>query len=185
MEKLTYKRMLEATRTCDATYDGKFYVGVTTTKIYCLPSCKAKLPLIKNIIFFRDRDEAIAAGFRGCKRCKSEYFPNVAPPWLEAVFSFLKKEMTNKIKENKLVEIAKVDITTIRRYFKSYYQTTPIAFHRKLRLEHARKMLEEGVDYLTVAYECGFESASGFRDAFVKEYGLPPGEYYAKRTNRL
>jgi len=127
---------------------------------------------------------ASAAGFRGCKRCKSEFFPNVAPAWLEDVLSFMEKEVHNKIDENTLAQMAEIDISTIRRYFRAHLQTTPLAYHRKLRLIHARKMIEEGVDYLTTAYECGFESASGFRDAFVKEYGLPPGEYYASRSNR-
>jgi AraC family transcriptional regulator of adaptative response/methylated-DNA-[protein]-cysteine methyltransferase len=185
MAKLTQKEMLAATRRNDAAYDGKFWVGVKSTGIYCLPSCRAKLPLVKNIIFFADRHEAVVAGFRGCKRCKSEFFPDVAPNWLRDVLSFMKKEVNHKINENTLAQLANVDISTIRRYFKTHLHSTPLAYHRKLRLAHARKMIEQGEDYLTAAYECGFESASGFRDAFVREYGLPPGEYYASRSNRL
>ena len=98
MEKLTYEEMLEATRKNDTAYDGKFYVGVLSTGIYCLPSCKAKLPLIKNIVFFKTRDEAISAGLRGCKRCKSEYYPNVAPSWLDDVVTFMRKETNNKFR---------------------------------------------------------------------------------------
>ena len=177
--------MLEAMRRCDAAYDGKFYVGVRTTKIYCLPSCRAKLPLIKNIVFFCDREKAAAAGFRGCKRCKAEFFPNASPTWLADVLAFMEKKRTARIGVSKLVELTGVDISTIRRHFKSQFQSTPMAFHRKLRLARARKMLEDGADYLTAAYECGYESASGFREAFIKEYGLPPGKYYASRTNHL
>jgi AraC family transcriptional regulator of adaptative response/methylated-DNA-[protein]-cysteine methyltransferase len=177
--------MLEATRRHDAGCDGRFYVGVRTMKIYCLPSCRAKLPLLKNIVFFRDRAEAIAAGFRGCKRCKAESFPNISPAWLTDFLAFMRKENTGRIRAKKLVELAGVDISTVRRYFKSQFQTTPMAFHRKLRLTRARKMIEAGAGYLAAAYECGYESASGFREAFIKEYGLPPGKYYANRTNRL
>ncbi len=185
MRLLTYQKMLAATLKHDAASDDKFYVGVKTMKIYCLPSCRAKLPLLKNIVFFRDRAEAIAAGFRGCKRCKAEFFPDVSPAWLADFLAFMKKENAGKIDANKLVALAGVDISTIRRRFKSQYQTTPLAFHRKLRLARARKMIEAGAGYLTAAYECGYESASGFRQAFIKEYGLPPGRYYASRTNRL
>jgi AraC family transcriptional regulator of adaptative response/methylated-DNA-[protein]-cysteine methyltransferase len=185
MKHLTYKKMLAATLRHDADWDGKFFVGVKTMKIYCLPSCRAKLPLIKNLVFFRGRAEAIAAGFRGCKRCKAESFPNVSPAWLMDFLAFMKKERTGRISAGKLVALAGVDISTIRRRFKSQFQTTPMSYHRKLRLAHARKMIEEGANYLTAAYECGYESASGFREAFIKEYGLPPGKYYASRTNRL
>ncbi|MHA2232968.1 MAG: Ada metal-binding domain-containing protein [Candidatus Hodarchaeales archaeon] len=186
MEKLTYERMLEASLARDATYDGKFYVGVLTTKIFCLPSCKAKKPRVETLIFFEDREKATAAGYRGCLRCKSAQYPDIAPIWLENIISFMKKELTRRISETELAQLAKVDITTIRRYFKSHLQMTPTAFHRKLRLNHAKKMIEEGTDCPTAAVNAGFRSYSGFRDAFVKEYRLLPGEYNnANRTNSL
>jgi methylphosphotriester-DNA--protein-cysteine methyltransferase len=185
MENLTNEEMLNAVRTNDDSYDGKFYVGVRTTGIYCLPSCRAKLPLVENIIFFRAREDAIEAGYRGCKRCRSAFFPDVSPEWLDGVLSVMREERTKRIDEDELARLAGVDISTIRRYFRSHLKTTPIAFHRKIRLEYAREMLEEGANYLEVAYACGFESASGFRDAFVKEYGHPPGGCNANRSNRL
>ncbi len=164
----------------DAAFDGKFFVCVKTTKIYCLPSCKAKLPLVKNVLFVQTRGEAIAAGFRGCKRCRSEFFPDTRPAWLEPVVEVIHKSTTRKLDEVSLAEFAGVDITTIRRFFRSYMNTTPMAMHRKLRLEHAHTLIKHGADYLTAAYETGFESSSGFRDAFIKHYGYPPG-----RTNGI
>ena len=185
MKQLTYQKMLAATVRCDAAFDGSFFVGVTTTKIYCLPSCKAKLPLIKNIVFYSTRAEAIASGFRGCKRCRAESFPDVSPAWMANLLSFMKKENPARIDTGLLVALTGVDLSTIRRQFKSQFQSTPMAYYRKLRLARAKKMIEDGADYLTAAYECGYESASGFREAFIKEYGLPPGKYYARRKNRL
>lgn len=176
--------MLEATMSRDAAFDGKFYVGVTTTGIYCLPSCKAKKPLAKNIVFFSDRAQAIAAGFRGCKRCNSESYPNVEPEWLGDVLELMRKEPAGRLDENELADHAGVDISTVRRHFKTKFGTTPIAFHRKARLARAKSLLEGGEDYLTAAYECGFESASGFRDAFIKEYGMPPGGVARASRNR-
>lgn len=168
--------MLKATMSRDAGYDGKFYVGVTTTGIYCLPSCKAKKPLAGNMVFFSDRAEAIAAGFRGCKRCKAESYPDVAPDWLKKVLEMMREKPAGRIDENDVARHAGVDISTVRRHFKSKFGTTPIAFHRRVRLARAKSLLEGGADYLTAAYECGFESASGFREAFFKEYGVTPGK---------
>ncbi len=185
MGQLTRKEMLKAILTSDESYDGKFYVGVKTTGIYCLPSCRAKLPLVKNMVFLRDREEAEEKGFRGCKRCKSAYYPDVSPEWLDTILTVMKEERTRRFDEPELVRLAGVDISTIRRYFRDHFETTPIAYHRKLRLANARDMLEEGINYLAVAYTCGYESASGFRDAFLKEYGFPPGECNANRSNRL
>jgi len=73
------------------------------------------------------------------------------------------------------MKISGVEISTIRRYFKSHLNQTPLAFHRRIRLNYARRLLESGVDYLGAAYDCGYESASGFREAFVKQFGQTPG----------
>ena len=65
MNSPKYGQMVTAMRESDPSYDGKFYVGVLTTEIYCLPSCKAKLPKLENVVFFSTREEAMAAGLRG------------------------------------------------------------------------------------------------------------------------
>ena len=173
--------MIEAMRRNDATYDGRFYVGVHSTGIYCLPSCKAKLPLLKNVVFYDTREEAIAAGLRGCKRCKSEQFPDVLPDWLKEVLYLMHTTQTKRLTEAGLRGMTGVDISTVRRYFRLHLGMTPLAFHRKLRLEYARRLLESGSDYLGAAYECGYESASGFREAFIRQFGRPPGRFYARR----
>ncbi len=185
MERLTYDKMVAAMLTDDANYDGKFYVCVKTTGIYCVPSCKAKTPMLENVLFLPTKKEAVAAGFRGCKRCRSEFFPDVHPKWWGKALNVMQRELTRKITEEELATIASVDISTIRRYFKAYMETTPMAFHRKLRLEYARTLIEQGSDYLTTAYECGFESASGFRDAFIKQYGHTPGKSNGNGKNIL
>ena len=173
--------MVNAMRANDAAYDGSFYVGVHSTRIYCLPSCPAKLPLLKNVRFYSTREEAIAAGLRGCKRCKSQSYPDTLPAWLDAVLGYMSEHHTERLNETKLMQMTGVDISTVRRYFKNQLQTTPLAFHRKLRLNHARKLIESGSDYLNAAFECGYESSSGFREAFVRQFGHTPGRIYVDR----
>jgi len=56
----------------DTKYNGKFYTAVKTTGIFCLPSCKARKPLEKNVIFYNTKEEAIENGFRACKICKPD-----------------------------------------------------------------------------------------------------------------
>ena len=178
MSLLSIGKMIKAMESNDSRFDGKFYVGVLSTKIYCLPSCPAKLPLQKNVKFFLTREEAIAFGLRGCKRCKSEQFPDVLPEWVQMLITYMKNNKTEKLTEQKLMEITSVEISAIRRYFKLHHNTTPLAFHRKLRLNHAKELLQNGSSYLDAAFECGWESSSGFREAFKKQFGKPPGEYY-------
>lgn len=166
--------MITAMKTNDSSYDGKFYVGVMSTKIYCLPSCKAKLPFLKNVIFVKTREEAIAKGLRGCKRCKSDRYPDVLPTWIPRLIKHFSKNIGLRMTEKDLIEIAKVDVTTVRRYFKAAHKMTPLAYHRKIRLAYAKGMIEQGANYLEAAFDSGFESASGFRDAFIKEFKHTP-----------
>jgi AraC family transcriptional regulator of adaptative response/methylated-DNA-[protein]-cysteine methyltransferase len=181
MSRLSFKKMVEAMTRNDSTYDGRFYVGVHSTKIYCLPSCRARRPKLKNVVFYATREEAIAVGLRGCKRCKSEQFPDVLPAWLHATLRFMRENQTEKLSEDRLIKLTGVDISTVRRYFKTHLRMTPLAFHRKLRLNYARELIESGHDYLAAGYECGYESASGFRQAFARQFGQPPGRFHVKR----
>ena len=172
--QLTFETMLEASRSCDASYDGKFWLGVRTTKIYCLPSCKARFPLEKNIKFFSTRKEAIENGFHGCKRCKSEFYPFVEPKWLEKIKNHMQNNLNRKIPESELITIAEVDITTIRRYFKYHEKISLLAYHRKLRITHAKKLLEKGMDIKEVYLMVDYQSVEGFTNAYKKEFGSLP-----------
>jgi AraC family transcriptional regulator of adaptative response/methylated-DNA-[protein]-cysteine methyltransferase len=177
--------MLKATLERNADYDGIFFVGVRSTKIFCLPSCKARKPLKKNIIFFQNQKEAMEAGYRGCKRCHADQFPNFLPDWFENIVKFLELETGRRISEKELTEISRVNISTIRRYFKTYLQLTPLEYHRKLRLQSAHKLIEAGKDYLSVSRKLGFNSSSGFRSAFIKEFGYPPSKIHRKNDGLL
>lgn len=183
MRQLPEKEMVSAMTESDSSYDGKFYVGVLSTGIYCLPSCGAKIPLLKNVKFFGSREEAIVYGLRGCKRCRSEKFPDVMPEWVQIILKYMKENYKEKLNQSKLMEITGVDISTIRRYFKTYHNSNPLAFHRKLRLNYAMQLIKEGRNYLDAAYESGWESSSGFRQAFKQQFGQPPGRFYNHAEN--
>ena len=180
MMKLSHAEMVRAMRANDASYDGRYYVGVLSTGIYCLPSCRARRPQLKNVIFLATREEAIAAGLRGCKKCRAETYPDVLPEWLHRALAYMRGNRGEKLNENMLMDITGVDITTVRRYFKNHLGLTPMAFHRKLRLNLAKELIESGKSYLQAAFECGYESSSGFREAFVRQFALTPGKYYER-----
>ena len=165
----------------DRSFDGLFYVGVQTTRIYCLPSCKARTPLVKNVLFYSTREEAIADGLRGCKRCYSDRYPDVLPTWLTDVIAYMRNNYETRLDETTLSQMTGVDISTVRRHFKHNLNMTPLAFHRRLRLKYARSLLEDGENYLSVAFATGYESSSGFREAFYREHGINPGAIDATR----
>lgn len=174
--KYTQKQMLQAMLERDSALDGRFYVGVLTTGIYCLPSCKAKNPKPENVKFFETREEAVALGLRGCRRCWSDKYPDTLPAWVKRLIVYLREHRQEKITESDLVKVTGVNITTVRRHFKERLGMTPLAFNRRQRLNHARSLIEKGSNYLSVAFECGYESASGFREAYIKQFGKTPGQ---------
>ena len=181
---LSNQEMIDAVLSRDASFDGEFYFGVLSTKIFCIPSCKARKPLEKNLIFFKSQKDALNAGYRGCQRCYAEFFPDSTPPWFKSMVSYIKASGYSKIDEEELSNIAGVDISTIRRLFKTIYGIPPITFHRRIRLKNALKLLMEDLPISKAAKKCGFKSISGFREAFTKEYGLPPRKYLISLKNK-
>src|SRR5690242_10517902 len=69
----------------DGSYNGRFWIGVLTTGIYCLPSCHARKPYQRNVRFFADVEEARAAGLRPCKKCYPDDFANGLDPVMEQI----------------------------------------------------------------------------------------------------
>ena len=174
MSEISIETMLQARLKRDPRFDGKFFVGIKTTQIFCLPSCKARQSKEENIEFFNNQHEAKQSGYRGCKRCHSETYPNTKPVWLEKIEEFLESRTEEKITEKELSKIFDVDQSTMHRKFLQYLETTPTEYHRALKLEKAKNLLEEGENISEIIHKCGFKSISGFRTAFIKKYGYTP-----------
>ena len=104
----------------------------------------------------------------------SEFYPKISPNWLKIIEDHLVTNSTSKISTEDLTELVEVDITTIRRYFKVHYGISPMKYHRRLRLAHAKKQLENGSNIIDVSSTIGFSSIEGFIQAFEKEFEISP-----------
>lgn len=175
MLNYSFNEMCEFSRTNNSSYNGKFFLAVKTTKIFCIPSCKAKFPLPENVEFYETKEEALNAGYRGCKRCYSANWPFEEPDWLKEIVEYMKSNLLNKITESQLVEKVNVDPTTLRKYFRKKYKTSLMNYYRSLRLEKAKDLLEES-SVSEIAYLCGFTSVKGFSKAFEKKFGISPSQ---------
>ncbi len=169
----SFNEMYDSAKNCDSSYDGKFFVAVKTTKIFCIPSCKAKFPLPKNLEFFETKEEAIKAGYRGCKRCYSANWPINDPPWLEPVVSYIKNNTKTKVELTQLTTLANVDATTLRRYFKKRYNQSLMDYQRSIRLDKAKELLNHN-PIPVVARICGFSTIKGFKLAYYKKFAEYP-----------
>ena len=158
----------------DAAYDGIFFTGVKTTGIFCRPSCPARKPLPQNVEFFATAREALFGGYRPCKRCRPLDTNGQAPEWVEQLLAHVDAAPAERVTDADLREIG-VDPARARRYFLKYHGMTFNAFCRSRRLGDALKQIREGADLDEVALDHGYESNSGFREAFSKLFGKAPG----------
>jgi AraC family transcriptional regulator of adaptative response/methylated-DNA-[protein]-cysteine methyltransferase len=157
----------------DASYNGLFFLGVRTTAIFCRPTCPARKPLPKNVEYFPTARAAVFAGYRPCKRCRP-LEPDDRPAWVSPLLADIESDPAVRIKDADLKRRG-VDPATVRRYFTGQYGMTFHAYARARRLAGALTRIREGEALDSVVFDCGYESHSGFRDAFTRTFGATPG----------
>ncbi|HEV7282727.1 MAG TPA: methylated-DNA--[protein]-cysteine S-methyltransferase [Pirellulaceae bacterium] len=165
--------MERAWQASDASYDGVFLLGVRTTGIFCRPCCPARKPLPKNVEYFATAHAALASGYRPCKRCRP-LAADDQPEWTTALLADVDRDPSTRITEADLTRRG-VDPSTVRRYFLRRYGMTFQAFARARRLGGALSSIREGGSLDEAVFRSGYESHSGFRDAFAKTFGKAPG----------
>ncbi len=171
----TLRAMYAAILKKDASFDGLFYTGVRTTGIFCRPSCRAKTPRRENVQFFPAVKDALFAGYRACLRCRPLQSIGSHPAWVKDLLSRVESREGARLKDFEMSQDG-IDPARARRYFQEHFGMTFQAFSRARRLSGALSQLRLGFDLDDTAAEAGFESLSGFRDAFSKVFGEPAGK---------
>jgi AraC family transcriptional regulator of adaptative response/methylated-DNA-[protein]-cysteine methyltransferase len=173
LELPSHEAMDAAFRSRDASYDGIFFAAVTTTGIFCRPSCPARKPLPENVRFYATAADALAAGYRPCERCR----PLAAasdPEWFASLVERVESGAEGRLGDEDL-RAEGLDPATVRRRFKARFGVSFHAFQRERRLSAAFQAIKEGGDIDGAVFDHGYESHSGFREAFGRLFGDPPG----------
>ncbi len=157
----------------DASYEGVFYTGVRTTGVFCHPTCPAKKPRPENVQFFATAREALFAGFRPCKRCRPLQPTGAAPEWLGRLLEAVEQEPTRRWTDADFRRLG-VGPERVRRWFQQHYGMTFHAYARARRLGSALERIREGESVVDAAFDHGFESLSGFNEAFRRVLGMAP-----------
>lgn len=172
----------------DARFDGRFFIGVKTTRIYCRPICPAPSPKDANILYFPSAAAAAEAGFRPCLRCRPETSPGT-PAWLgtsSSVSRALKLIGEGALDEAGVDELAArlgVGSRHLRRMFLEHLGATPVAIAQTRRVHFAKKLIDETELPMTrVAMAAGFGSIRRFNATFQKLYGRSPRDLRAARV---
>jgi AraC family transcriptional regulator of adaptative response/methylated-DNA-[protein]-cysteine methyltransferase len=167
--------MNRAFQTRDSSYDGIFFTAVRSTGIFCRPSCPARRPREENIVYYGTVKEAMFAGYRPCLRCRPMETDGAPPDWLNAVLKRAGEAGGDRIRDEE-IRLLGVDPARVRRYFKKQYGMTFQAYCRAQRLGKALEDIRLGSGLLEAGWDHGYESSSGFRQAFSEVFGKSPGK---------
>lgn len=159
----------------DSSYEGIFVAGVKTTGIFCRPVCPARKPLRENVEFFASAKEALYAGYRPCLRCRPMLADGKVPPLVEALRRQVEQRPSEPLRDRDLVAMG-IDPSTARRQFQRYFGMSFQAYQRARRMGSALAAVRNGSNVLDTQLDHGFESPSGFREAFARLFGAAPSK---------
>ena len=158
--------------TQDPSYEGRAFVGVTSTGIFCRLTCPARNPLRRNCRFFESAAACLEAGFRPCKRCHplgQSSDPTIAKP-----LAALEADPLRRWSEPDVLAMG-LDPSTVRRAFKRQFGITFLEMARLRRLKHGFRDLAAGKKVIDAQLTAGFDSPAAFRKAFAQILGVAPG----------
>lgn len=156
-------------------YEGVFYVGVKTTGVFCRPTCPAKKPKFENCEFFETAQQALKAFYRPCRRCHPLPQSNRTQELIQKLIEEVEKSPLKRWKDNDFKALA-INAATVRRHFKKRFGVTFLEYTRAKRMEAAMKQISSGEPVIEAQLSTGYESSSGFRDAFSRITGVSPSK---------
>ncbi|MFQ6548031.1 bifunctional transcriptional activator/DNA repair enzyme AdaA [Aestuariibius sp. 2305UL40-4] len=158
----------------DAAFDGRAYVCVSSTGVFCRLTCPARKPKSENCTFFGTVGECIEAGYRACKRCHPLAPMAMADPAIASLLAALDERPDYRWRESDIERLG-FDLSTVRRSFKRQFGMTFLEMARQRRLRDGFETIANGGAVIEGQLEAGFESASAFRAAFSNLIGKAPG----------
>ncbi len=186
--RLNPDQCYQALRARDARFDGRFFVAVRTTRIYCRPICRVKAPRRENCQFYSHAAAAEAAGFRPCKRCRPELAPGASPMEMGSQLARAAARHIGQdfLADHTLEDLARelgVSARQMRRVFQSEFGVSPVAFWQTQRLLLAKQLLTDSrLSVLSIALASGFQSLRRFNALLKARYRLTPTAF---RQGRL
>ena len=163
----------------DASADGTFVYGVTSTGVYCRPSCPSRRPRADRVRFFDTTTDARQAGFRACKRCRPDTV-GLAQPGVEAVrraSAYLAVHADQSVTLSHLARVAAMSPYHLQRRFKAIVGLSPREYQAAVRAGRLRSSLRDGREVTTAIYEAGYGSPSRVYEAPPTGRGMSPSSY--------
>jgi AraC family transcriptional regulator of adaptative response/methylated-DNA-[protein]-cysteine methyltransferase len=171
--------MYAAVTANDAAFDDVFVYAVTSTGIFCRPSCASRDPKPSNVAYFATSDEASAAGYRPCKRCQpTQATPDTAASLVAQVCAYIEANLTTAdLSLDALAAHVGYSPYHLQRTFKAVTGVSPKVYADGLRMSHFKGAVREGRSVTDAIYGAGYSSSSRLYDRVAAELGMTPTEY--------
>ncbi|HET9525372.1 MAG TPA: bifunctional DNA-binding transcriptional regulator/O6-methylguanine-DNA methyltransferase Ada [Pyrinomonadaceae bacterium] len=175
----TDERMWQAVAAKDSRFDGQFVFAVSSTKVYCRPSCPSRRPRRENVTFFEFADAAEQAGFRACLRCEPRRSGVVDSrvEMVQRVCRLLDASQTETVKLADLAADAGVSTFHLQRTFKRIMGISPRQYLTARRFGNFKTLVREGEPVTQALYDSGFNSSSRLYEHAPQELGMTPATY--------
>jgi AraC family transcriptional regulator of adaptative response/methylated-DNA-[protein]-cysteine methyltransferase len=174
-----YESQWQAVLTKDARFDGRFVFAVSTTGIYCRPSCGSRRPRRENVSFFQLPEAAEQAGFRACLRCHPRNTRVIDPQiqMAQQVCRIIEQNEGEPITLASLSEQVGVSSFHLQRTFKSIMGITPQRYAEAHRVNRFKQGVRKGQAITTAIYDAGFGSSSRLYERASSQLGMTPATY--------
>ncbi len=164
-----------AVRRRDRRLDGRFVYAVSSTGVFCRPSCPSRRPRRDRVSYFTTPNEATAAGYRPCRRCRPTEHP--APTLALRARSVLDQDLESPPSLSELARKLGTSPSHLQRSFTRDVGLSPRAYIEQIRAARMRTALKAGAPVTRALYEAGFSSPSRAYAAATRAFGMPPGRY--------
>ena len=163
----------------DSSFDGQFVFAVSSTGIYCRPSCPSRRPKRENVSFFQLPEAAERAGFRACLRCRPRETRTltVMLSWPSAICRLIEESEGEPMTLAKLSEELGVSSFHLQRTFKSIMGITPSQYAEECRISRFRKSVRKGGAITQAIYDAGYGSSSRLYEGAASQLGMTPATY--------
>lgn len=169
----------------DSAHDGQWFYGVSTTGIFCRPSCKSRPPSRPHVRIFHTADEALSEQFRPCKRCKPIQAQLPDEEWMTQAKAHIEANYKEPLTLSSLADSLHMSPFHLQRTFKRLAGITPAAYIQQIRIREAGKLLvSTDLPVIDIAGQVGFINAAHFATRFQAITGLTPTQYRGANRDR-
>lgn len=162
----------------DHGHDGKFVFAVSTTGVFCRPSCPARRPRRENVTFFSNPDQAEKAGFRACLRCRPRLLGgDPQSDSAKQICRYIERHLDESVTLNQLGKVFRQSPFHLQRRFKAALGITPHAYADSCRLRLLKRNLQSGDNVTRAMYDAGYGSSSRLYEKTASHLGMTPDKY--------